>query len=81
MHYTGKWRMKERKVHECMRSAATDNARPTLFKLEKGGGVNGMKLVMQQIADCGSGKITYGGWEDEWWRRTRRHVARRQCQM
>jgi len=33
--------MKERveqqvKVHECTRSAATDNARPTLFKLEKG---------------------------------------------
>ena len=27
------------KVHECTRSAATDNARPTLFKLEKGGGV------------------------------------------
>jgi hypothetical protein len=34
--------MKERaeqqvKAHECTRSAATDNARPTLFKLEKGG--------------------------------------------
>jgi hypothetical protein len=25
-----------------------------------------MRLVMQQIAGCGCGKITYGGWEDEW---------------
>ena len=26
------------KVHGCTRNAATDNARPTLFKLEKGEG-------------------------------------------
>ena len=49
--------MKERaeqqvKVHSCTRSAATDNARPRLFKLEKGGSWGG-RWRGQQIAGCG----------------------------